>query len=43
MKVLAFFTGVIDTHQKLVKRMVDNGYIARHENGTWRVIATSVV
>lgn len=29
--------------QKLVKRMVDNGYIARHENGTWRVIATSVV
>lgn len=29
--------------QKLVKRMVDNGYIARHENGAWRVIATSVV
>ncbi len=29
--------------QKLVKRMVENGYIARHENGTWRVIATSVV
>lgn len=29
--------------QKLVKRMVDNGYISRHENGAWRVIATSVV
>lgn len=29
--------------QKLVKRMVDNGYIARYENGAWRVIATSVV
>lgn len=29
--------------QKLVKRMVGNGYIARHENGAWRVIATSVV
>ena len=29
--------------QKLVKRMVDNGYIARHENGAWRVIATSFV
>ncbi|MDD7439190.1 hypothetical protein [Prevotellamassilia timonensis] len=29
--------------QKLVKRMVDNGYMARHENGAWRVIATSVV
>lgn len=29
--------------QKLVKRMVDNGYIVRHENGAWRVIATSVV
>ena len=29
--------------QKLVKRMVGNGYITRHENGAWRVIATSVV
>ena len=29
--------------QKLVKRMVENGYIARHESGAWRVIATSVV
>ena len=29
--------------QKLIKRMVENGYIVRHENGTWRVIATSVV
>lgn len=28
--------------QKLVKRMVDNGYIARHDNGCWRVIATSI-
>lgn len=32
-----------EADQKLVKRMVDNGYIARHENGAWRVIATSVV
>lgn len=29
--------------QKLVKRMVEQGYIARHENGCWRVIATSIV
>ncbi len=29
--------------QKLIKRMVENGYIARHKNGAWRVIATSVV
>ena len=29
--------------QKLVKRMTDNGYIARLENGSWRVIATSIV
>ena len=29
--------------QKLIKRMVENGYIARHENGNWRVIATSIV
>ncbi len=29
--------------QKLVKRMEGNGYIARHENGAWRVIATSAV
>ena len=29
--------------QKLVKRMAKNGYIARLENGAWRVIATSVV
>lgn len=29
--------------QKLVKRMTDNGYIVRLENGSWRVIATSIV
>ncbi len=29
--------------QKLVKRMTENGYIARLANGTWRVIATSIV
>ncbi len=29
--------------QKLVMRMTDNGYIARLENGSWRVIATSIV
>jgi len=29
--------------QKLVKRMTENGFIARHENGAWRVIATSIV
>ena len=29
--------------QKLIKRMAEAGYIARHETGTWRVIATSVV
>ncbi len=29
--------------QKLVKRMTDNGYITRLENGSWRVIATSIV
>lgn len=29
--------------QKLVKRMVEKGYITRHENGYWRVIATSIV
>ncbi len=29
--------------QKLVKRMTDNGYIARLENCSWRVIATSIV
>ncbi len=29
--------------QKLVKRMADNGYIARLENGSWRVIATSII
>lgn len=28
--------------QKLVKRMEDNGYIARLEGGMWRVIATSM-
>ena len=29
--------------QKLVKRMTTNGYIARLENGSWRVIAISIV
>lgn len=29
--------------QKLVKRMTNNGYITRLENGLWRVIATSIV
>ena len=29
--------------QKLVKRMADNGYITRLDNGAWRVIASSVV
>lgn len=29
--------------QKLVKRMTNNGYITRLENGSWRVIATSIV
>ena len=29
--------------QKLVKRMVEHGYITRLKNGCWRVIATSIV
>ena len=29
--------------QKLIKHMVENGYIARHDNGLWRVIATSII
>ena len=29
--------------QKLVKRMVEHGYITRNESGYWRVIATSIV
>ncbi len=29
--------------QKLIKRMVEKGYIARYDNGLWRVIATSIV
>ena len=29
--------------QKLIKRMVEKGYITRHDNGLWRVIATSIV
>ena len=29
--------------QKLIKRMVEKGYIIRHDNGLWRVIATSIV
>lgn len=29
--------------QKLVKRMVEQGYITRLENGCWRVIAISIV
>ena len=29
--------------QKLIKRMVENGYIARHDNGLWRVVATSII
>lgn len=29
--------------QKLVKRMSENGYIARHDNGAWHVIATSII
>lgn len=29
--------------QKQVKRMVKHGYITRLENGSWRVIATSIV
>lgn len=29
--------------QKLVKRIAERGYIARLENGCWRVIATSIV
>ena len=29
--------------QKLVKRMTNNGYIARLEDGSWRVIATSIM
>ena len=28
--------------QKLIKRMVDNGYVTHNEQGAWRVIATSV-
>lgn len=28
---------------KLVKRMVEHGYITRNESGYWRVIATSIV
>ncbi len=29
--------------QKLIKRMEENGYIARHDNGLWRVVATSII
>lgn len=29
--------------QKLIKRMVEHGYITRQGNGCWRVIATSIV
>lgn len=29
--------------QKLVKRLVERGYITRHGNGCWRVIATCIV
>ena len=29
--------------QKLVKRMVERGYVARLDSGSWRVIATSIV
>lgn len=33
----------ISAVQKLVKRMTEKGYIARFEDGLWRVIATSAV
>lgn len=29
--------------QKLIKRMEENGYIDRHDNGLWRVVATSII
>lgn len=29
--------------QKLIKRMEENGYIDRHGNGLWRVVATSII
>lgn len=33
----------ISAIQKLVKRMIEKGYIVRQDDGAWRVLATSVV